>query len=51
METKILELHAQTDNSNGKAEVSSDGDFGAQRKAEPIVLTKMVRFPIKQFAV
>lgn len=45
-----MELHAQTDNGNGKAEVSSDGDFGAQRMAEPIVLTTMVCFSNTFFA-
>lgn len=44
VENNILELHSQADNGNGKAEVSSDGDFRAQRMAEPIVLTTMVRF-------
>lgn len=54
VENNILELHSQAENGKGKdrlgktsgekAEISSDGDFWAQRMAEPIVLTTMVRF-------
>lgn len=54
VENNILELHSQVEGSKGKgqpekqsgemAELSSDGEFWAQRMAEPIVLTTMVRF-------
>lgn len=54
VENNILELHSQSENRKGKdgaekqsgekTEISSDGDFWAQRMAEPIVLTTMVRF-------
>lgn len=54
VENNILELHSQTEGGNGKgqsekqsgekAEISSDGEFWAQRMADPIVLTTMVRF-------
>lgn len=53
-ENAILELHSQAEGgkekapsgqiSGERAEISSDGDFWAQRMAEPIVLTTMVRF-------
>jgi len=54
VENNILELHSQAEGRKGKgqvekqsgerAELSSDGEFWAQRMAEPIVLTTMVRF-------
>ncbi len=54
VENNILELHSQVEGVKGKgqlaiqsrelAEISSDGEFWAQRMAEPIVLTTMVRF-------
>lgn len=54
VENNILELHSQVERGWGKevqgqtpgerTEISSDGDFWAQRMAEPIVLTTMVRF-------
>lgn len=48
VESSILELHSQAEHGKGKtgekSEISSDGDFWAQRMAEPIVLTTMVRF-------
>lgn len=54
VENNILELHSQVEGDRGKGqsekplgekvEMSSDGDFWAQRMAEPIVLTTMVRF-------
>lgn len=54
VENNILELHSQVERGQGKGalgqtsgertEISSDGDFWAQRMAEPIVLTTMVRF-------
>lgn len=54
VENNILELHSQAEGCKRKegagktiqekAEISLDGDFWAQRMAEPIVLTTMVRF-------
>lgn len=54
VENNILELHSQAEGSQGKEplglptgekiETFSDRDFWAQRMAEPIVLTTMVRF-------
>lgn len=45
-EDNILELHSQAEGARGKeaSEISSDGDFWAQRMTEPIVLTTLVRF-------
>lgn len=54
VENNILELHSQAEagkrkggseqSSQENTEISSDGDFWAQRMTEPIVLTTMVRF-------
>ena len=54
MENTILELRSQVEGGIGKgqpekqlgemAELSSDGEFWAQRMTEPIVLTTMGRF-------
>lgn len=47
VENGILELHSQAEYKRGKGgveELSDDGDFWAQRMAEPVVLTTMVRF-------
>lgn len=54
VENNVLELHSQVEGGKGKgqpekqsgemAELSSEGEFWAQRMTEPIVLTTMVRF-------
>lgn len=48
VENSILELHSQVEHSGERythrEDVSTDGDFWAQRMEEPIVLTTMVRF-------
>lgn len=48
VENSILELHSQVEHSGdpyrSRGDISTDGDFWAQRMEEPIVLTTMVRF-------